>query len=167
MRTPTAPRTLLGALAWGLVLGGALTACGEDAGDRGDAGSPASSTGGSTTGGPSAGCAVESGVPAPQELTQRLDLEEAVTWSVVSSRKGAVNASGVATGSSTAQLLPVVQEAAAAAGWEVFSLDDEGFEAELLARAEAGELLGVNLRDGACPGQVLVAVSVTDYADLS
>jgi hypothetical protein len=60
-----------------------------------------------------------------------------------------------------------VQEAAAAAGWEVFSLDDEGFEAELLARAEAGELLGVNLRDGACPGQVLVAVSVTDYADLS
>ena len=40
-------------------------------------------------------------------------------------------------------------------------------EAELLARDDAGELLGVNLRDGACPGQVLVAVSVTDYAGLS
>ena len=73
----------------------------------------------------------------------------------------------VATDSSTADLLTTVQAAADAAGWEVFSLDDEGFEAELLARDDAGELLGVNLRDGACPGQVLVAVSVTDYAGLS
>ena len=73
----------------------------------------------------------------------------------------------MATDSSTADLLPTVRAAADAGGWDVFSLDDEGFEAELLARDEAGELLGVNLRDGACPGQVLVAVSGTDYASLS
>ena len=160
MLAPTGPRTpLLRALTAGLALSGALTACGGAGDDGGDAGPPG--------GTPSADCAVEAGVPAPEELTQRLDLGDSVTWSVASGRTGSVNASGVATDSSTADLLPTVQAAADAAGWEVFSLDDEGFEAELLARDDAGELLGVNLRDGACPGQVLVAVSVTDYASLS
>lgn len=160
MLAPTGPRTpLLRALAAGLALGGALTACGGSSDDDG--------TGRSPGGTPSADCAVESGVPAPEELAQRLDLGDSVTWSVASGRTGSVNASGVATDSSTAELLPTVQAAADAAGWEVFSLDDEGFEAELLARDDGGELLGVNLRDGTCPGQVLVAVSVTDYAGLS
>lgn len=160
MLAPTGPRTpLLRALAAGLALGGALTACGGSSDDDG--------TGRSPGGTPSADCAVESGVPAPEELAQRLDLGDSVTWSVASGRAGSVNASGVATDSSTADLLPTVQAAADAAGWKVFSLDDEGFEAELLARDDGGELLGVNLRDGACPGQVLVAVSVTDYAGLS
>ena len=160
MLAPTGPRTpLLRALTAGLALIGALTACGGAADDGGDAGSPA--------GTPTGDCTVESGVPAPEELTQRLDLGDSVTWSVASARQGAVNASGVARDSSTADLLPTVQAAADAAGGEVFSLDDDGFAAELLARDDAGELLGVNLRDGACPGQVLVAVSVTDYAALS
>ncbi|CAM3570930.1 hypothetical protein NOMA109596_00710 [Nocardioides marinus] len=160
MLAPTGPHTpLLRALAASLALGGALTACGGAAGDSEGAGSPGGTT--------AADCTVEAGVPAPEELTARLDLGSSVTWSVASGRTGSVNASGVATDSSTADLLPTVRAAADAGGWDVFSLDDEGFEAELLARDEAGELLGVNLRDGACPGQVLVAVSVTDYASLS
>ena len=159
MLAPTGPRTpLLRALTAGLALSGALTACGGTGDDGGDAGSPG--------GTPSADCAVETGVPAPEELTQRLDLGESVTWSVASGRTGSVNASGVATGSSTADLLPTVQAAADAAGWEVFSLDDEGFEAEVLARDAADVLLGVTLREDACPGRVGLTLSITDYTTL-
>ena len=108
-------------------------------------------------------CAAPGDVPAPEELTERIDLGEAVGWSDVRAERNAVNAAGIAPDTDLAALLTQVQEAVDAAGWDPLSLDDEGFEAELLARDDAGGLLAVTLREATCPGQVLVAVSITDY----
>lgn len=112
-------------------------------------------------------CTVADGVPAPAALVDRLDLGDLVTWEQVQAGDAAVNAAGTATDTDLDTVLGTVQDAAAEAGWEAFSLDDEGFEAELLARDGAEALLGVTLREQACPGQVLVVVSITDYSTLS
>lgn len=118
------------------------------------------------------GCEVAAGTPAPTRLVERLDLGDLVTWTDVQVDPAAVNAVGVAPQAALDDVLDEVQDAARAQGWDVFSLDDEGFEAEVLARSTAGgtrggagsSLLGVVLREGACEGQVDVSVSVTDVA---
>lgn len=132
----------------------ALTGCGGTA-ER-DAGDPAPTT-----------CAAPGDVRAPRALTTRLDLGDAVGWSSVEVDATSVNAVGIAPGTDLATVLAAGQDAVAAAGWDPLSLDDEGFEAELLARDDAGGLLALNLRESTCPGQVLVAVSITEYDELS
>lgn len=111
-------------------------------------------------------CAEPGDVRAPRELTRRLDLGDTVGWSDVRVDETTVNATGVAAGTDLAAVLALSQDALDAAGWDPLTLDDEGFEAELLARDDAGGLLAVNLREATCPGQVLVSVSITEYADL-
>lgn len=132
----------------------ALTSCGEGA----ERGAPQA---GATT------CATPGDVPAPRALTSRLDLGDAVGWSSIEADATSVNAVGIAPGTDLATVLDLSRDAVDAAGWDPLSLDDEGFEAELLARDDAGSLLAVNLREATCPGQVLVAVSITEYAELS
>jgi hypothetical protein len=142
---------VLGALA---VL--ALTGCGGAA-ERGASGTDPSPT----------TCAAPGDVRAPRALTSRLDLGDAVGWSSVEAGATSVNAVGIAPDTDLATVLATSRDAVDAAGWEPLTLDDEGFEAELLARDDAGGLLAVNLRESTCPGQVLVAVSITEYDELS
>lgn len=133
-------------------LAAALTACGE--GDRTPRAEP-------TT------CAAPGDVPAPVDLTRRLDLGDAVGWSSIRVEESTVNAVGVAPGTDLSTVLADVQAALDPGGWDPLTLDDEGFEAELLARDDAGGLLAVTLREATCPGQVAVAVSITEYDELS
>jgi hypothetical protein len=112
-------------------------------------------------------CAAPGDLRAPRALTSRLDLGDAVGWSSIEAGATSVNAVGIAAHTDLAAVLASSQGAVDAAGWEPLSLDDEGFEAELLARDDAGGLLAVNLRESTCPGQVLVAVSITEYDELS
>ena len=111
-------------------------------------------------------CAAPGAERAPRALTERLDLGDAVGWSDIRVDETSVNATGVAPDTDLATVLALSQDALDAAGWDPLTLDDEGFEAELLARDDAGGLLAVNLREATCPGQVLVAVSITEYSDV-
>lgn len=111
-------------------------------------------------------CAAPGDLRAPGALTKRLDLGDAVGWSDIRVDDTSVNATGIAADTDLAAVLALSQDAVDAAGWDPLTLDDEGFEAELLARDDAGGLLAVTLREATCPGQVLVAVSITEYSHL-
>lgn len=114
------------------------------------------------------GCSVLADVPAPRALRARLDLGTLVAWEQVSADAASVNAVGVVRsgGGEVAGVLPELQRMLAEQGWEAFSLDDEGFEAELLLRGDDDVLLGITLREGTCPSRVDLTLSITDYAAL-
>lgn len=111
-------------------------------------------------------CDAVTEVPAPGALSRRVDLGTLVTWEQVDADTASVNAVGVADAESVAPVLATLRDDLATQDWEVFSLDDEGFEAEVLARDRAGVLLGITLREGACPTHVEVMLSITDYSAL-
>lgn len=137
-----------------------LVACGTDP----------DAAGGGTPGGGSSACPAVAGVPAPRELRDRLDLGDLVVWERVAAEDASVNAVGVVEGGAADAGVPgvlaEVQQVLDEQAWEVFSLDDEGFEAEVLARDAADVLLGVTLREAACPGRVELTLSITDYTAL-
>lgn len=119
-----------------------------------------------TRAGQEADCAAVTRVPAPRALEERVDLADLVTWTTVSSDDSSVNAVGVAEEATVAPVLSAVRRSLADQGWTAFSLDDEGFEAEVLARDAEDVLLALTLRQGACPSRIDVMLSITDYAAL-
>lgn len=163
MRTGT--RALVAVLSVAALSVAALVGCGTDSGT--DSGAGAGTEGGDGTA--AEACPVVADVPAPRELRDRLDLADLVVWERVAAETSGVNAVGVTEGADQAGVPPVlelVRERLGEQGWKLFSLDDEGFEAELLARDADGVLLGVTLRESACPSRVEVTLSITDYAAL-
>lgn len=157
-------RALRGALVVGaaLLVPTALAACGTDP----------DAAGGGAPGDGASSCPAVAGVPAPRELRDRLELGGLVVWEQVAAEAASVNAVGVVEdgaadgGAGVPGVLADVQALLGEQGWEVFSLDDEGFEAEVLARDAADVLLGVTLREGACPDRVELTLSITDYTAL-
>ncbi|WP_372735854.1 hypothetical protein [Nocardioides sp.] len=107
----------------------------------------------------SATCAPLVGDPLPPEVLEVLDLGDLVVANEVIIEPDSINASGLAD-RPVAEVIEVVQGAIREGGWEFLSFDDEGFEAEILATNQAGDLLGVELSAAPCEDQTRVAISL-------